>query len=114
LEEADALANEIVVLNKGRIAACGTAFEIKSRAAARRIRCTTAWPVSEIESLAGVTAVRAEPGCVEIMAANPEDVVRVLLNGDPSLSNLEISGAALEDAFLALTEAPNQPVEVVA
>jgi ABC-2 type transport system ATP-binding protein len=114
LEEADALANEIVVLNKGRIAACGTPFEIKSRAAARRIRCTTAWPVNDIESLPGVATVRAEAGNVEIMAANPESVVRALLNGDPCLSNLEVSGAALEDAFLALTETPTQPAEVIA
>jgi ABC-2 type transport system ATP-binding protein len=115
LEEADALANEIVVLNKGRVAACGTPFEIKNRAVARRIRCITAWPIAEIESLPDVTSVRAEAGCVEIMAANPESVVRTLLNGDPALSNLEISGAALEDAFLALTETPIQEAsEVIA
>lgn len=114
LEEADALANEIVVLNKGRVVAMGSPFEIKGRAAARRIRCQTLIPAHEIERLPGVTGVRAEPGFVEIMAASPESVVCTLLNNDPSLCNLEISGAALEDAFLALTETPKEPVEAVA
>jgi ABC-2 type transport system ATP-binding protein len=114
LEEADALGNEIVVLKKGRIAACGSPFEIKSRAAQRRIRCVTAWPATDIASLPGVTAVRDDAGCVEIMAVDPESVVRTLLNGDPALSNLEVSGASLEDAFLALTETPVPDAGVVA
>lgn len=114
LEEADALANEIIVLNKGKVVAMGSPFEIKGRAAARRIRCKTSIPAHEIERLPGVASVRAEPECVEIMAASPENVVRALLNSDHSLCNLEISGAALEDAFLALTETPNESVEAVA
>jgi ABC-2 type transport system ATP-binding protein len=52
---------------------------------------------------------------MEILAAHPESVVRTLLNRDPDLSGLEITGAGLEDAFLALTEPhAEQPVEVLA
>lgn len=114
LEEADALANEIIVLNKGKIVASGSPFEIKGRAAARRIRCMTVVSPAEIERLPGVTYVRSESGSIEIMASHPESVVRTLLNRDSSLSNLEVSGAALEDAFLALTESVSEPVEVIA
>ncbi len=39
LEEADALADRIVLINKGRIAAEGTPAEIKARAAGRKVRC---------------------------------------------------------------------------
>jgi ABC-2 type transport system ATP-binding protein len=115
LEEADALADEIVVLNKGKVVAAGPPHEIKGHAAARRIRCRTAVSTHEIERLPGVTNVRADGASVEVLAANPESVVRVLLNLDSELSGLEITGAGLEDAFLALTEpAEEKPMEVLA
>jgi len=39
-----------------------------------------------------------------ITASHPESVMREMLLRDETLSNLEISAAALEDAFLALTK----------
>src|ERR1700743_2929164 len=41
LEEVDALADSVIVLNHGSIAAEGTSAEIKSRTAQRKIRCST-------------------------------------------------------------------------
>jgi ABC-type uncharacterized transport system ATPase subunit len=41
LEEADALAHRIIVINKGRIVSEGTPSEIKSRGAGRKISCRT-------------------------------------------------------------------------
>ena len=41
LEEADALAHRIVVINKGKIVSEGTPAEIKSVSAGRKIRCRT-------------------------------------------------------------------------
>ena len=114
LEEADALADEIVVLNKGKVVAAGPPDVIKGRAAARRIRCRTVIAKHEIESLPGVASVRADGASVEILAASPENIVRILLNRDPELSGLEITGAALEDAFLVLTETQKEPMEVLA
>jgi ABC-2 type transport system ATP-binding protein len=115
LEEADALADEIVVLNKGKVVAAGPPHEIKGRAATRRVRCKTALTRHEVENLPGVNTVRVDGASMEILAANPENIVRILLNHDPELSGLEVTGAALEDAFLALTEpAHEQPMEVLA
>ena len=42
------------------------------------------------------------------MTQAAEDVVRVLLARDHGLSALEITGAGLEDAFLALTRAQTE------
>jgi hypothetical protein len=39
-----------------------------------------------------------------IRTASPESVLRTLLAHDATLSGLEVRAAALEDAFLALTQ----------
>lgn len=104
LEEADTLADRIVVIDRGSIVADGTPAEIKSRTSARRIRCETSTPAVVLGSLPGVTRVEVDGSRVEILASIAEPVVRELLRRDEHLSNLEVTGAGLEDAFLALTQ----------
>jgi ABC-2 type transport system ATP-binding protein len=50
-----------------------------------------------------VHGVRRDGASLEILASDAEHVARELLMRDDGLSGLEISGAGLEDAFLALT-----------
>ena len=104
LQEADALADRIAVINKGEIIAEGTPSEIKAQTAGKRIRCITSLPLSVMRQLAGVTEVREDREAVEIHAAEAEPVLRELLARDPALSGLEVSSAGLEEAFLALTQ----------
>ena len=104
LEEADTLADRIVVIDRGSIVADGTPAEIKSRTSARRIRCETSTPAVVLGSLPGVTRVEVDGSRVDILASIAEPVVRELLRRDEHLSNLEVTGAGLEDAFLALTQ----------
>lgn len=104
LEEADALADRVVVLDRGAIVADGTPAHIKETVAVRRIRCRTVLPLVHVRALRDVQAATMDDGVTEILTASAEDVVRELLLSDPSLSGLEVAGAALEDAFLALTD----------
>lgn len=104
LEEADALADRIVVIDHGRVVAGGTPAEIKSRASGRRIRCVTRLTTAEIAALPGVTSARASGAATEILSPLAEPVVLELLRRDPGLTGLEVSGAGLEEAFLSLTE----------
>jgi ABC-2 type transport system ATP-binding protein len=107
LEEADMLAHRIVVINKGRVVCEGTPSEIKHRVSGRRIRCITQLDPEFLASLPSVTDVQQDREAVVILAEHPERVVREMLLRDETLHGLEVSAAALEDAFLALTSDSN-------
>jgi ABC-2 type transport system ATP-binding protein len=103
LEEADALADRVVVISAGSIVADGSPQQIKARAAARRIRCVTQLAPETVQRIPHVHSVRRDGASLEILASDAERVARELLTRDGDLSGLEITGAGLEDAFLALT-----------
>ena len=103
LEEADALAHRVVVINHGSIVADGSPSQIKSKVSGRRIRCVSSLDEAALRGLSGVTQVTLDSGRVELLASNAESVVRELLARDANLSELEVTGVGLEDAFLALT-----------
>ena len=105
LEEADALADRVVVMQQGTIIADASPAELKTLAAARRIRCVTSLPVQEIERIPGVQSVRRDGVATEILTSTAERVSRELLIADAALTGLEITGAGLEEAFLTLTSA---------
>jgi ABC-2 type transport system ATP-binding protein len=104
LQEADALADRIAVINKGEIIAEGTPAEIKARTAGKRIRCVTSLSINVLRQIPGVTEVKEDREAVELHAAEAETVVRELLARDPTLLGLEVTTAGLEEAFLALTQ----------
>src|SRR5271156_502847 len=108
LEEADALASRIIVVQKGKVIAEGTPAELKAADQSRTIRCTTSLQPSFVSALPGVTSVEQEGSTMLVRTQLPESVLRTMLERDPALSGLEVRAAALEDAFLVLT---NQTTE---
>jgi ABC-2 type transport system ATP-binding protein len=107
LEEADALADRVVVINRGEIIAEGTPAEIKASTAGRRIRCVTSLDIETVRGLPGVIEVRTDREGLEIRAGAAEPILRELLMRDAGLSNIEVTSAGLEEAFLALTGTNN-------
>lgn len=103
LEEADRLAQRIALIDQGRLAAVGRPEEIKARVAGRCIRCTTRLPREQLAALPGVQSLDVEAARATLRVAEAEPVVRLLLERDPTLSRLEVSDLALEDAVLALS-----------
>jgi ABC-2 type transport system ATP-binding protein len=106
LEEADALAHRVVVLEKGRVLCEGTPAEIKQSVSGRRIRCVTRLDPAYLRTWPAVVSLQRDRDAVVIHADDAEEVVLRLLLEDQSLQGLEVTAAALEDAFLALTAAP--------
>jgi len=107
LEEADALADRVVVIHQGEIIAEGTPAEIKASTAGRRIRCVSFLNIETVRALPGVIEVRRDRDALEIRTVLAEPVLRELLTRDPGLSGIEVTSAGLEEAFLALTGANN-------
>jgi ABC-2 type transport system ATP-binding protein len=104
LEEADALADRVLVINKGSMIEEGTPHEIKARTAGKKIRCLTRLSVGLIRALSGVVDVQDDRGTMVIHTSRAEDVLREILTRDPDVSGIEVAGAGLEEAFLALTQ----------
>jgi len=114
LEEADALAHRIIVLNKGKLVCSGTPAEVKSLGAAatssqpnaiglKIIRCVTTLGEDHLLAMPGVGGIEAAGAFSIITTSQPEATLREMLALDQSLHSLEVNSPALEDAFLALT-----------
>ena len=103
LEEAEALADRIVVVTKGRVIAAGSVDDMRALVARRQIACISKLPVDAIRAWAGVVDVQYAQDRLLITATDAEDVVRRLLAADPLLSKLEVRQAGLNEAFTELT-----------
>ncbi len=115
LEEAEALADRIVVLAGGRVIADGHRDEIVARARRRRIRARSHLSLEELRRLPHVVAATAHRDRVELEVADPaEETVRALLALDPRLRELEVERGGLEEALSALLEPDAKTREVAA
>jgi ABC-2 type transport system ATP-binding protein len=103
LEEADAYADRVVLIRKGKIVADGTAAQVKSLASGRTIRATL--PDADeatLRAIPGADSVEVRGHTVLIHSGDADRVARHLLN-ETSAHDLEIAGRGLEEAFIALT-----------
>ena len=114
LEEADALADRIVVFDRGRVIAEGTPTEIKSLVPGRRIRAESSVSVAEAERWSGVQRVTRDGTWIELLVGAAEPALRALLAADPSLTNITVVEPSLEEAFVALTTSPTTESEAAA
>ena len=103
LEEAEALADRVVVLAAGRVVADGSLDEVRARVDQRRIRCVTALDADAVARWPGVRAASREGDRLEVLAGVAEDIVRRLLAADPGLLDLDVGRAGLAEAFLEIT-----------
>ena len=104
LEEAEALADRVAVLGKGRLIATGTVDEIRALVVRKRISCQTKLTAEQVAAWPDVQTVVREREGLRITASNTENVVRRLLAADDDLHGLEVESAGLAEAFTELTQ----------
>ena len=103
LEEADAYADRVVFVRKGRVVADGTAAEVKALASGRTVRATLPGATrEELLALPGVESAEIRGDTVYVHARDTDPVARHLLTRTPA-RDLEITSRNLEEAFLTLT-----------
>jgi ABC-2 type transport system ATP-binding protein len=105
LEEADAVADRVVVIAGGRLLADGTPDQVKAQAAGRSTVSMAAddLPLELLERLPAVAAVEEDRGRVTLSTTDPDATIRALLQQAPNVRGLEVSRAGMEEAFLQLT-----------
>jgi ABC-2 type transport system ATP-binding protein len=105
LDEAEALADRIVVIDHGQVIADGSPEAIKSRVSGVAIRCRTRLSDAELSALARVTGVSRDGGRVTLLTTSAPATLRELLARDETVDDLTVSGASLEDAVTRLVQA---------
>lgn len=103
LEEAEALADRVVVLARGRIVAEGSVDEMRALVTRKRIRCASSVDVGAMRTWPGVVEATRDADLVNVTASDAETVVRRLLAEDPGLHQLEVQQASLAEAFTEIT-----------
>lgn len=104
LEEAEALADRVVVLAHGRVIADGSVDSLRAHSGQRSIACRTQIDVTRLASWTGVVSVESmTDGRIRLKTDNAENVLRQLLAEDEKLAELEVKRAGLAETFIELT-----------
>ncbi|MCX5225916.1 ABC transporter ATP-binding protein [Streptomyces sp. NBC_00233] len=113
LEEADAYADRIVVLDSGRIVAAGTSEELKRAAGGNLVSFDLAGgPTEWLGLLPGVSSYEVRGDRARLRTGDSDGTVRALAERD-AVRRLEVTPVSLDDAFLALTRHPLTTLETV-
>ena len=107
LEEADSIADRVIVLHRGRVLADGSAAEIKAMAGARRIVFDLDGAIDEqaLRGLPQLSSLDVSGHTVRIQSTDADATTHALYGLGLYPRNLEVSGLGLEQAFIAITDA---------
>jgi ABC-2 type transport system ATP-binding protein len=109
LDEADHIADRIVVLDHGRVVGDGTPAELKATVTDRTVRFALdradAADEAALAGLPGVVRVERHGAALSLLTRDADATVRGLVTADVAFRHLEVAGADLDAAFLALTSA---------
>jgi ABC-2 type transport system ATP-binding protein len=99
LEEAEALASRVALIDCGRVIASGTVDQITSRVSTRRVRLRA----RHVPSLPSIDRRELDGDAQVLYTRDSDALVRELVSAGVSFKDLTIQHATLEDAFMQLT-----------
>ncbi len=104
LEEADVLADRMVLLTQGQITAEGSPEHIKKQLGGKRIRFRSCIDAEILQALPAVTSHQTKGDYHELLSEQAELTTSRLLGDGGDVRDLTISQISLEDAFLNLRD----------
>jgi ABC-2 type transport system ATP-binding protein len=103
LEEAEALADRVVVMARGRFITSGSVNEIRAHVSRKTVSCVTRLTADLVRTWPGVVQVVMERDRIQITTRDAESLLVRMFREDPQLSDLEVKRAGLAEAFTELT-----------
>jgi ABC-2 type transport system ATP-binding protein len=96
----------------GRVVADGSSAAIKAASRGRTIRATLSGAArTDLDRLPGVETARVQGDAVVLVCRRPDEALRAFLGRYPDAHDIEVKGAALEDAFVELTASSSDDPE---
>ncbi|HEY8719085.1 MAG TPA: ABC transporter ATP-binding protein [Pengzhenrongella sp.] len=106
LEEIEALAERVVVIGSGKVLADDALAAVLARVTMRRVLLDLPGASDrQVAALPGVTALQRTGDRYRLLVSDADQLVRTLVLDGVPFAGLEVRGASLEEAFLALTSA---------
>jgi len=103
LEEAEALADRVVVMAQGRLVTAGSVEEIRARVSSKQVSCVSRLAADTVRVWPEVLQLEMERDRMQITTRNAEAVLMRLFREDPALQDVEVKRAGLAEAFTELT-----------
>ncbi len=114
LEEAEALADRVCVMARGKVINEGSVEALRARIGMKRVWCATALPLQEVARWPEVAEARSDGDRLCLSTEHAELLVRRLLAQDATLAQLEVRAAGLAEAFTELTRDDNLDLQEAA
>jgi ABC-2 type transport system ATP-binding protein len=109
LEEADNVADRVVVINNGKLIADGTPSEIKAETTGRVLSFTAGASVTKelLLALPELSDMEWSGRRVKLFSLNTDRLIKALIEKQVDMRDIEIQSGGLEDAFQALVQQAN-------
>jgi ABC-2 type transport system ATP-binding protein len=103
LEEAEALADRVAVMARGRLITTGSVNEIRAHVSRKQVSCVSRLAPDTLRTWPEVSQVTMERDRLQISTLNAEALLVRLFREDAQLSDIEVKRAGLAEAFTELT-----------